>query len=192
MEILEESVVNSKISPPNSYEAVVLGGTFDRLHDGHRLFLKAAAELAKDRIVVGVCDGPLLANKQFPELIQSIEERMHNVENYIKVSSTRNKETLPGGMSVNKKRADKILSQLKIEVVDLVSEGSTGDKLSSTTLRKLESEKAKKEQLTEVAKKEPLEAEKAKREQLRDEKAEKELLKAENNSLQNKFGTQKD
>lgn len=76
--------------------------------------------------------------------------------------------------------------------MDLVSEGSTGDKLSSTTLRKLESEKAKKEQLTEVAKKEPLEAEKAKREQLRDEKAEKELLKAENNSLQNKFGTQKD
>lgn len=69
MAILEESVINTKISPPNTHGAVVLGGTFDRLHDGHRLFLKASAELARDRIVVGVCDGPMLTNKQVIILI---------------------------------------------------------------------------------------------------------------------------
>ncbi|XWS37469.1 hypothetical protein CRYUN_Cryun19dG0045600 [Craigia yunnanensis] len=85
MAILDESVVvNSKISPPNSYGAVVLGGTFDRLHDGHRLFLRSSAEMARDRIVVGVCDGPMLTNKQFSDIIEPIEERMHNVEIYIK------------------------------------------------------------------------------------------------------------
>ncbi|XP_059638848.1 phosphopantetheine adenylyltransferase isoform X4 [Cornus florida] len=144
---------DSKPTPPNSFGAVVLGGTFDRLHGGHRRFLKEAAELARDRIVVGVCDGPMLINKQSikPELVVQVEPITNpygpsiideNLEAIV-VS----KETLPGGLSVNKKRAERGLSQLKVEVVDLVPEESTGDKLSSTTLRKLEAEKARKLQL---------------------------------------------
>ncbi|CAL5324373.1 unnamed protein product [Camellia sinensis] len=176
MAISEEFSVNSKISPPNSFGSVVLGGTFDRLHDGHRLFLKAAAELGRDRIVVGICDGPMLTNKQHSDLIQPIERRMQNVQDFIKSIKTEllvqvepitdpygpsiveenleaivvrgfDKETLPGALSVNKKRGERGLSQLKIEVVDLVSEESTGDKLSSTTLRRLEAKKVRKLQL---------------------------------------------
>ncbi|WOH07941.1 hypothetical protein DCAR_0727376 [Daucus carota subsp. sativus] len=158
------------VSPANSYGAVVLGGTFDRLHDGHRLFLKSAARLARDRIVVGVCDGPMLTNKQYSNLIEPIGKRMQNVKDFIKSVKPElvvqvepitdpygpsivdenldaivvSKETLPGGLSVNKKRVERNLLELKVEVVDLISDKFGGDKLSSTTLRRLDAEKAKK------------------------------------------------
>lgn len=38
------------------YNSVVLGGTFDRLHVGHKILLSEAALRAQKRLVVGVTD----------------------------------------------------------------------------------------------------------------------------------------
>lgn len=151
-----------------SYGAVVLGGTFDRLHDGHRLLLKVSTDFANERIVVGVCEGQMLLKKELPHLIEPIETRMKAVTNYIKSIKPElivqvepisdpygpsiiddkldaiivSKETLSGGLSVNKKRAEKGLPQLKVEVVDLLAGGANGEKLGSSALRRLEFERS--------------------------------------------------
>ncbi|KAJ6851079.1 phosphopantetheine adenylyltransferase 1 [Iris pallida] len=109
----------------------------------------------------------MLAKKELSHLIEPIETRMKAVEDYIKVEGlivqvepildpygpsivddkldaiVVSKETLAGGLSVNRKRVEKGLPELKVEVVDLLPEGTSGEKLSSTKLRRLEFERSK-------------------------------------------------
>lgn len=65
------------------YSSVVIGGTFDRFHNGHRLLLAQSALRAEKRILVGVTDGPLLTNKALAELIEPLEARMENVQSFL-------------------------------------------------------------------------------------------------------------
>lgn len=46
--------------PLQSYSDVVVGGTFDRLHNGHKLLLSVSCMLAENRLLVGVSDKDLL------------------------------------------------------------------------------------------------------------------------------------
>lgn len=146
---------------PDKYSAVVLGGTFDRLHAGHHILLKAAAELARERVVVGISTGIMLANKEFADLIEPLDVRRQAVEDFIKSvkpglevqtepitdpygpsivdagleAIVVSKETIKGGEAVNKKRAERGLSHLQVEVVDLIIEDGSTEKVSSTQLR---------------------------------------------------------
>lgn len=63
---------NSKYDKLESkqFENVVLGGTFDRLHNGHKILLSTAALKCTKKLTVGVTDIIMLKCKSLPKLIE--------------------------------------------------------------------------------------------------------------------------
>eukprot|EP00898_Chlorokybus_atmophyticus_P000569 jgi/Chlat1/1512/Chrsp12S02023 len=149
------------------FSIVVLGGTFDRLHDGHKVLLDAAAFVARERVSVGVTDASMLKNKKYAELIQSIEVRKQAVVDYVESIKSGiavdavpisdpfgqsieepsieaivvSRETEAGGLAVNEKRKERGLNPLQIVSVDLIDDTHIpSEKMSSTLLRQREAE----------------------------------------------------
>lgn len=147
------------------YKKVVLGGTFDRLHNGHKVLLNKAAELASEGIVVGVTDKEMIAKKSLFEMIEPVEFRINRVVDFVEdISgqakclaepitdpfgpSTRisdleaivvSRETIKGADAVNKKRNEQGMTQLDVIIVELI-EGAdeilNETKISSSSKRR--------------------------------------------------------
>jgi len=144
--------------PSLDYSGVVIGGTFDRIHNGHKLLLATALLLADEKITVGVADGELLKNKILSELIEPVDERISNIQQLIElykpglnhkvVSITDpcgpsgtdddlqllvvSQETHKGGDVVNKKRCENNLLPLEVFIIDLIEEDEDITDLSSS------------------------------------------------------------
>ncbi|CAG9786837.1 unnamed protein product [Diatraea saccharalis] len=66
-----------------TYEYVALGGTFDRLHNGHKILLSQAVLRSTKHVTVGVTDVNMIQSKKLWELIEPVEKRMEAVLNYL-------------------------------------------------------------------------------------------------------------
>ncbi|XP_054285722.1 bifunctional coenzyme A synthase [Macrosteles quadrilineatus] len=69
--------------PCNIYDNVVLGGTFDRLHYGHKILLSEAILRCRKKITVGVTDTPMLKSKKLWELVEPCELRIQKVKDFL-------------------------------------------------------------------------------------------------------------
>lgn len=147
----------------NRFDTVAVGGTFDRLHAGHRLLLTTAAWAAKKTLHIGVTGNALLQHKRHRDLIWSFEERSRCAASYanlvqpdiprVLVSELTepmgptatdpsigalvvSKETAAGAMKINDIRVVRGMEPMTIIVVNVLD--TKDEKLSSSALREIE------------------------------------------------------
>lgn len=158
-------VARSPKQPVRGYHRGAVGGTFDRLHNAHKVLLSVACILAQEQLVVGVADKDLLKSKLLPELLQSYAERVEHLSEFlvdIKPSLAFDiiplldpygpagsdpsleflvvsEETYRGGMAVNRFRLENHLEELTLFQIQLMQDLShrenEEDKISSSSTR---------------------------------------------------------
>lgn len=74
--------------PSHPHSSVIVGGTFDHLHLGHKLLLTAEALALEPldqeaRLIVGVTGDALLVNKKHAEFLEDWERRVQNTASFL-------------------------------------------------------------------------------------------------------------
>ncbi|CAM9365017.1 unnamed protein product, partial [Laminaria digitata] len=68
-----------------AYSSVACGGTFDRLHGGHKKLLTLAASLCADgTLTVGVTSDSMLKKKSNASMVASLPERLEGVKDFLR------------------------------------------------------------------------------------------------------------
>nr|XP_056719581.1 bifunctional coenzyme A synthase [Euleptes europaea] len=164
-ELLPQPETGATDEPLQSHSDVVVGGTFDRLHNGHKILLSVSCMLAEKRLLLGISDKDLLESKMLKELILPYEQRVAQLSEFLvdvkpslqyeivplldrfgpSITDPHLKcivvseETLKGGLAVNKKRMENGLAELALHEIMLAGDAQHGkneeEKISSSSLR---------------------------------------------------------
>ena len=151
------------------YHNVAVGGTFDRLHAGHRLLLAAAALACDGKVWLGITTDAMLSKKERRAMIAdyatrevAAKEFLLDVNPSIEVLAGElhpvdppgaatlpemdalvvSLETVQGAEWIQGVREGNGLAPLRVVTVGLLGGGAEGEKLSSSGLREAEAEAA--------------------------------------------------
>ncbi|CAK9797021.1 Bifunctional coenzyme A synthase [Anthophora quadrimaculata] len=153
------------VNEDKTYKNVALGGTFDRIHNGHKILLSEAVLHCTEKLTVGVTDTNMLSGKLLWEFIEPSPTRILKLKDFLEdIDSTLtynvvlindiygptkhdptlellvvSEETTHGADKVNEMRAKNNLSKLDIHVVKLIKDKNhkkhEEDKISSVNQR---------------------------------------------------------
>lgn len=140
------------------YRKVVVGGTFDRLHFGHKTLLRKAFEIG-EYVYIGLTSDEMIKDKPYAEKILPYGLRLRDLLKFFDVNGYRNyrvikihtaigfadsmrsleaivvsEETYKGAILVNRAREERGLPPLDIVTIKLVK-SKIGPKISSTLIR---------------------------------------------------------
>ncbi|WP_457751939.1 phosphopantetheine adenylyltransferase [Thermococcus sp.] len=140
------------------FRKVVVGGTFDRLHLGHKALLRMAFEVGR-YVYIGLTSDEMIRDKAHAEKILPYELRLRDLLKFMEVNGYGNyriikihnavgfagdiksleaivvsEETYKGALIVNKVRNERGLNPLEIVTIPLVK-SSLGPRISSTLIR---------------------------------------------------------
>lgn len=163
---LETSLKEREDGEVAVYQHTCVGGTFDRLHAGHKILLNHTLLATQSKLTIGVTDGEMNRKKVLTELMEPTSKRIDILRQFIRDSDPTkeasivpitdmygptvtdasidclivSEETHKGGNAVNQERAKRGLSELSVEVLGLVNDGEEEEddeiKVSSSKARK--------------------------------------------------------
>ncbi|ODV96108.1 hypothetical protein PACTADRAFT_49514 [Pachysolen tannophilus NRRL Y-2460] len=139
--------------PSHYYNTVAVGGTFDHLHDGHKILLSISAFLASQNLIIGITGEKLLINKKYKEFLETYEMRLKSVERFLATIAPRlnistykiedicgptayieeidclvlSAESANGGEYVNKVRREKGFNELEICTINVIGGNGSED-----------------------------------------------------------------
>jgi len=139
------------------FNTIALGGTFDRLHNGHKKLLMLSASACSKRLIIGIMSDKLLQKKANSNLITNFDTRKLKVEEFLNIFAKNitteivqlddpcgptisepdidaivvSSETIPGATKINEIRVNKGFLPLKV----LVTSRNDVATLSSTFIR---------------------------------------------------------
>jgi pantetheine-phosphate adenylyltransferase len=142
------------------YRKVSLGGTFDKLHDGHKRLIQQALDIG-ETVLIGVTTSTMLDKNPKTHEIDSYQERVTEIEGFLKERKAMervvitpiddpygpaltdedvevlvvSRETAFRAREINRLRRERGLKPLKIRVIEMVL-AEDGAPISTTRIRR--------------------------------------------------------